>query len=143
MRFLGADHLGRKDELERATLSDQAGKALRAAVPRPDPELHFRLAESCVVGCYANVAGHRQLTAAPQRKTVDGSDNRLGGGLDPAQDILTPPRPLPAVDGALFRQLGDVGAGYKSLVSSPREDGPADVGPIPDLLNGLAEFRDR
>src|SRR5688572_24148205 len=89
IRFGGIDHLAGEEQLDGASLSDEAGKALAAAESRKKPKLALWLAELRRIGCDADVTRHRQLAPTSQRKTVYYSDDRFGTGLDSSEHILT------------------------------------------------------
>src|SRR5579863_3783862 len=59
-RLSGVDGLARNQYLERAPPAHQTRQALRAAVTRNDPELHFQLSEPGVGAGNAYGAAHRQ-----------------------------------------------------------------------------------
>ena len=85
VRFGGVDHLAGEEELQRASLADEARQPLRPAVARAEAELHLGLSELRRVGGDADVARHRQLAAAAEREAVDRGDrpawatSRTGG----------------------------------------------------------------
>ncbi len=67
------------------------GKPLAAAGTRDEAELHLGKPELSLgmVGGNPIVAGERQLESAAETGTVDGGDDRLVGGLDPAYRLLS------------------------------------------------------
>src|SRR5256714_9203727 len=68
--LLCVDHVGAENQLQRATLADQSGQALRPAVAWDDADRHFRLAELGRFDSQPDRAGHRQLAAAPEGEAV-------------------------------------------------------------------------
>ena len=66
-----------EDQVHRLGLADRAGQPLRAADARNDAELDLGLAELGVVGGDDEVALHRELAAAAERKARDRRDHRL------------------------------------------------------------------
>ncbi len=89
-RLGGALALSGQDHVERGADADQPGKPLASAGAGNESELDLRKAELRlgVVGGDAIVAGERQLEAAAEAGAVDGGHDRLGEGLDAAQQLL-------------------------------------------------------
>ena len=75
-------HAAGQDQIHRLGLADRAGQPLRAADARDDAELDLRLAELGVVGGDDDVALHRELAAAAERKARDRRDHRLARARD-------------------------------------------------------------
>ena len=116
-RFSGGDVLAAGDHLERPRHADQAGQALGAAAARQDAELDFRQAETRPRIGDPEVAGHRHLQSAAQRRAVDGCHERLGRLLDHAPDLVR-------VRGqAWLAELADVGAGDERPAAADDDGG--------------------
>src|SRR5439155_26994601 len=94
---------------QRAAHPDDAREALRATIPRGDPELHLGLAELGVLARDAEVAGHCQLAAAARRVAVHRRDHRLAPRLEAAQHRLAAQRAGLAVERPRFGEVADVG----------------------------------
>ena len=93
--------------------------------PGTQAELHLRLAEPRAFARNAQGAGHRELTATAERKSLDRGNHRLAAGLDPAKDALPSPCQLLALRCRERRQLADVGACGEGLLACPgQDDGP-------------------
>src|ERR1700693_4468529 len=67
-------------------------------------------------------ASHRCLTAAAERKTVNGRDDRLSEVLNQVEHCLPAAAGLFGLDWRRMRQLTDVLSCDESLVASPCED---------------------
>ncbi len=96
------------------------GQALRAAVARDNPQLHFRLTELGVLARQAHGASHRDLASAAQRKSIDAGNHRLAQILDQIQHRLPAMRVLLAGDGIVLGQFADVRAGNERLFARAR-----------------------
>ncbi len=70
-REVGAYHAARDHHLQGAFHSHQARQPLRAAGPRDQPEMHFRLAEPRAGHRHSVVAAHRGFQPATERSAVD------------------------------------------------------------------------
>src|SRR3954447_24965628 len=75
--LLCVDHVGAENQLQRATLADQPGQALRPTVAWDDADPHFRLAELRRFDGQPDRAGHREFAAPAESEAVDGGDDRL------------------------------------------------------------------
>ena len=82
VRFLRGNHFAGKKNLHGESRADQPRQPLRAAVAGNESELHFGLAELCVLAGQAHGAGHGDLASAAQREAVDAGDHRLAQVLD-------------------------------------------------------------
>ena len=78
----GVHHAAGQDHVHGLGLADRARQALRAAHARHDAELDLGLAELGGVGGDDDVAHHRQLAAAAERKARDRGDDRLAQARD-------------------------------------------------------------
>ena len=79
----GVHHAAGQDQVHRLGLADRARQPLRAADAGDDAELDLRLAELGVVGGDDEVALHRELAAAAERKAGDRRDHRLARARKP------------------------------------------------------------
>ena len=75
-------HAAGEDQVHRLGLADRARQPLRAADARDDAELDLGLAEFRVVGGDDEIALHRELAAAAERKARDRRDHRLARARD-------------------------------------------------------------
>ena len=82
------DRLSGKNELKGPAFPDQPGQALRAASAGKKAQLHFGLAELCVLGGDSDGASHCGFAAAAEREAVDRSDHRLAEILDESSGPL-------------------------------------------------------
>ena len=78
----GVHHAAGQRHVHGLGLADGARQALRAAGAGNDAELDLGLAEARVVGGDDEVAHHRQLAAAAERKSADRRDHRLADLAD-------------------------------------------------------------
>src|SRR5262249_15850520 len=102
-------------------------QALAAAVSGNDTELHFRLAKNGILGCDSKGAGHRELTTAAERKSIDGGDHGLAEIFYGIEDRLSCQRVLLPRDRSLGREFVDVGAGHEGFFTRSSKDNHADV----------------
>ena len=118
----GVHHPPGQAQIHRLGLADKASQALGSAGARHRAELDLGLAEARGVGGDDDVAHHRDLAAAAERKTGDRRDHRLAALPDP----------LPAAGDEVFevdfgiglaRHLLDIGAGGEGLVVAGQNDG--------------------
>ena len=117
----GIHHPPGQAQIHRLGLADKARQALRPAGARHRAELDLGLAEARSVGGDDDVAHHRDLAAAAERKAGDRGDDRLAALRDP----------LPAAGDEVFEidlgiglagHLLDIGAGGKGLVVAGQND---------------------
>ena len=117
----GVHHPRGQDHVHRLRLAHRAGQPLGATGAGQNAEIDLRLAELRGIGGEDEVAHHRQLAAAAQRKARDRGDHRL----------LHAQHRLPALaDEVLQRGLGigavlhllDVGAGREGLLVAGQHD---------------------
>ena len=102
----------------RFRLADGAGQALAAAHAGANAQLDLWLAEFRGVAGDDEIRHHRHFAAAPQRKSIDGGDPRLAGGLD---QMAAPARKEVAgieIGGGFIGHFLDVGAGGKGLLAA-------------------------
>jgi hypothetical protein len=86
--LLGANHLARKNKLERHALSDEPWQTLRAAAARHNSHFDLGLAESGFFGCEPDSTGDRGFASSTQRKAVHGGDDWLAKILDQIKRLL-------------------------------------------------------
>jgi hypothetical protein len=116
------DHTAREDELRSNTEPDKTGQALGCAIPRKDTKIDFRLAEYGCIGGNTKVTCQGQLAAAPESKSIDGCDNRLGQVLDPIENGLTPLGEGFARHAIQFLEADDIGPGDEAFAPGPGQD---------------------
>src|SRR5436190_1474549 len=111
--FLRVHHAPGQDQIHGFGLAHGVGETLRAADPGNDPKLDFRLTEFGIVGGDDEIALHRELAAAAQRKAGDRGDYGLAriGDAMPRSDEVTEKR----IGKTLAGHFLDVGAGGESL----------------------------
>ena len=126
--------------MEGDALADNSRQPLRPAVPGRNAQLHFRLAELCVLARDPNVARHRELAAAAQRKAVDRGDDRFAARLQSSQHGLTPLRARFAVERPLAREIADVGAGNERFGPRAGENRSLDLGFGRKAIDGRAQL---
>ena len=98
-------------------------QALGAAPAGDDAQVALRLAEPGAIRRDADVAGHRQLLAAPQGHRVDGRDDRLGALFDLVEDVLPQLDEFQGLVSILHRaDLVDVGARHERELPRAGED---------------------
>ena len=104
--------------------ADQTRQALRAAGPRQQTQLDFRLSHLRIRRHDAHVARHAHFHAAAQRQAVDGCQRRLAQALDGAQAGMQPTGQL--LGPARRQQAGkflDVKAGAEGPLAVAGDDG--------------------
>src|SRR5829696_4229218 len=100
---------------------DQARQALGAAHAREYPEADLGEAEGCVLGCYPDVAGERDLTSSAERVAVHGGYGGDGAPLDKGHRCMA--------------DLGEA-LGLQGFHDAHGPDvGPSDKGPLPRSRN--------
>ena len=88
MRLLRGDLIAAQQQLERASLADDAREALGAGVAGDEAEVDLRLPELRGVGRDPDRARHRELAPAAERVAVDRRDDRLPHLLDRVEHVL-------------------------------------------------------
>ncbi len=104
-RLAGLDRIAGDDHLERLLGANQARQALRAAGAGQQAELDLGQPDAGAGDGNPEMAGERQLEAAPQCRPVQCGDHRLRHSLDRSDDLAEPRRLR------RLAELGDVGAG--------------------------------
>src|SRR5262249_55410499 len=132
----------RHEQLECAPHSHESWESLRSAIAWANPELHFGLTEPGGFAGDPNVAGHRKLAAASERKAVHRRDYRLGRRLESPEDLLAADRALFGLQRSLRRELADVRTGNEGA-SGAGEDHAAYVLSLAHLVDCIAELTDR
>ena len=90
-------------------------RARRCAAARRDAQANLRLAEQRVIGCKADIAGHRQLAAATQAEAVDCGNDRTLEVLDlPANTVAVVAELLAFLNGQ-GGHFGNVRAGHERV----------------------------
>jgi len=122
-------------------LPTKTGEALSAAGPRDCAERDLRLSEPRRVGGNHDVAHHRDLAPAAERKPGDRRNDRLAALRDPfpaAGDKIL------AIDlrVTLRHHLLDIGAGGECLLVSGQHDGP-DRRVVLELVQRRGELADQ
>jgi hypothetical protein len=98
---------------------------LRAAAAGKESELHLGLAELGGLHRDPNGAGHRRLTAAAKRETIDRRDHRLAEVLDEIEDLLSETAGFFRLERRGMRELADVGARDERFFAGARQDDAA------------------
>ncbi|MPM12586.1 hypothetical protein SDC9_58939 [bioreactor metagenome] len=122
--FLRLNHLAGEDQFLGSCRADAARQTLGAGKARSNAQAHLGLAEFCLFRGQNDVAGHGQLAAAAQSKTVYRGNGGNLQQLDSAKQGGTPAAPGPAsgqIQGAL---LGNVGSGHKGAALSRNNERP-------------------
>src|SRR6185436_6802093 len=103
----------------------------------------LRLAKPRGVRGNAEGARHRQLASAAERKSVDGGDDRLAERFDQIEHALARERAPPGAVGRVLRQLVDVGASDKRLLTGAGENYAMDLIVVLKGNEGLAKLVER
>ena len=126
-RFLGADRLTGEYQPFRQAPSHAPRRALRAAETWIDADAGLRKRQRRLRRGDDRVARERELDAAAERQAVQARDDRLGAGLERAQERLTAlGERRDRVDRAGFdvaHEEPDVGSRHERL-AAPRNDDP-------------------
>mmetsp|Transcript_1261 Transcript_1261/g.3657 ORF Transcript_1261/g.3657 Transcript_1261/m.3657 type:complete len:404 (+) Transcript_1261:1128-2339(+) len=134
----GAHHAGRQQQVHGLALAHRTRQALGAAGARHDAQLDFGLAELGAVGRDDEVAHHRQLAAATQRKAGYRGDDRLAH----VQDGLPVLRDQAAPEGrgeGVGQHGRDVGTGREGALGAGQHNG-ADAVIGVEGQQGFAQF---
>ena len=129
----GVNHVGGHEQLQGFCFANVLHQPLRSAVTGNDAQVDFRLAKTCVLTCYAQVASHGQFTTTTQRKTIDGGYDGFVKALNGKKYLMAPGSHLPAFFGVELQKLLDVGTGYEGFLPGSSDDDPPEAfhaGPI-------------